>query len=103
MTYISKKQRWYLRFPIIGIAGTLIMGAIFSVSFYNKIVDLRYELRSQEFAIGEQAVRNAELKNSLYEVLDVERFESVALELGLVIERNPEYLETEVITVATTL
>lgn len=88
----------------IGLVLTIVfIGAIFSIQIYNANVDLKYSLSTQEKKLDQLEVINAELKDRLYDILDSNNLRSQAQELGLILEKNPLYLETESQVVASNL
>jgi hypothetical protein len=78
-------------------------GAVISLFLYSSIVNLKHTIRDAEKKSAELLVQNTETKNELYELLDSERLEAVARDLGYVIEKNPAYLELSADALATTL
>ncbi len=73
----------------------LAVSAISGIFLYNQLVNLRHEITSQGDNLGKAEVLSAELKNNLYAAVDVKNLEKLATENGLVIDKNPQYVETE--------
>ena len=69
------------------------IGAMMSIPLYSSIVDLRHTIRDSEQKTAELLVKNTETKNQLYELLDGAHLEGIAGQLGLILEKNPGYLE----------
>jgi len=94
MTIAKSKQRKdkanLLLVPILLI---ILGGAFFSISLYNKIVDLKHKLTGLENELYDLEVGNAELKNNLFSLLDVNNMQNLISENGLILEKNPSYLE----------
>ena len=70
-------------------------GAYLNILVYNETTDLRHFLKENEKALEHLQVLNAELKNQLYAKLDAENIKKAAGELGLILEKNPTYLEAK--------
>jgi len=66
-------------------------------------VDLRHSLSGGEKKLDALEVVNAELKNRLYGILDSNNLRLKSDELGLILEKNPLYIETEAQVAATNL
>jgi len=88
---------------IVLISAVIFIGSFFSIRIYNVNVDLRHTLTREEKKLDELEVVNAELKNRLYGILDNNNLRVRADELGLILEKNPLYLETDEQVVATNL
>ena len=73
-------------FVAIGVCG------IASILFYNRTVVLHRAVAAQTQALQALQVKNAELKNSLYTVLDSRNLMAAASRRGLIKEANPSYL-----------
>ena len=76
------------------VSGVLLVFALLLTLFsYNQIVNLNHELSSRRDILQEVQARNAELKQSVYNLVSYENLERVARERSLVKEKNPEYLK----------
>ncbi len=74
--------------------GALILsGGIFSILLYASTVELRYQVSIEHERAQQLEIENTEFKNQLYVLKDSLRDEEIALGLGLVLDRNPIYLE----------
>lgn len=94
MTIIEpNKNRIKLNLPLLILAGALAVGILLNVYLYNRTVDLKFLLNKNEAGLKELSVANAELKNSLYKIIDTNNFPELAAGLGLVKDYKPDYLE----------
>jgi len=95
-TIISPNKKKKIIRYIVPFLAFIMASASISVIVYSGTVDLRHELEEGEAYIQELNVKNAELKDILYSLLDTEHLEKVADTTGLVLENHPFYLETGV-------
>lgn len=72
----------------------LVIFAVWGVFLYNQLVDFRHEIANTEKIFRQKEVENAELKNSLYSIIDRNNLESMVGNGVLVLDKNPEYLKT---------
>lgn len=72
----------------VGIIGVFAIG----VFAYNGSLGVRREYAHLQSQVDELQVLNVELKNRLYELTDANSLGDVAIRLGLVVEKNPQYL-----------
>lgn len=96
MTIIhNQKSKKTLAFPLITL-GVLLASALVLVLFwYNQIVNLNHELGAHRDALQEVQARNADLKQSVYNLVSYENLERIALARNLAKEKNPHYLEEQ--------
>ena len=81
--------------PLILIAmATAILSVVWGVFLYNELVDTRHEVQKQTNSVQEAEVKNAELKNNLYNVIDANNLEILAKEQPLILENNPRYIKS---------
>lgn len=96
MTIIEpKKLKPKSKILILFLFGIVLVASLGVITFYNKIVDLKFQLSKQEQELEDLKVLNAELKNEVYSYLDVDNLSTIARALGLILDRNPTYLEME--------
>lgn len=94
MTIIKPKEsRIHLRF-LFFIFALVFIGGVFYVYEYTSFVDLRQQLKVLKASMIELETANAELENALYETISVPELEKIASEKRLVIDRNPDYLNS---------
>jgi cell division protein FtsB len=75
----------------------LVLGGVFgayAILLNASIVNLAHTIEENEAAVAELQVRQSELQNELYAMLDPEVLEAQAKEKGLVLDAKPRYLET---------
>jgi cell division protein FtsL len=87
------KKRAFMKYItpfIVLVAGS----AIASVAMYVNTVDLRHELEDRQAYAQELTVYNVELKNQLYSLFDTDHMKVIAENAGLVLDKNPIYLQT---------
>ena len=93
MTIIEpKKNKLRLNFAVTAIMALILLGSLLIVFAYNRSVSMNYKLSETLKSIESLRVANAELKNSLYVILDLQNVEKLADKLGLVKEKRPDYL-----------
>ena len=93
MTIIEpKNNKIRLNFIYTLIIGLVLAGALLSVFAYNQSVSLTHRLSETTKSIESLRVSNADLKNSLYAILDLQNIDQLADQLGLIQERKPDYL-----------
>ncbi len=78
---------------LIGVVITLSIGGIF---IYNQKVNLSHEIDSVKITLRDAEVKNAELKNSVYGMLDQQKLQSLVTNQALVIDKNPSYVKNQV-------
>ena len=69
-----------------------MLEAVLSIFSYNRNVGINHAIKQNIENIEVLRADNADLKNQLYLVLDIENADFLAAKLGLVKERKPEYL-----------
>ncbi len=69
----------------------ILAGAVY-VFEYNQTVSLRHEIERQSVFLRDSELANVELKNDYYRLMDAAALEAVALENGLTLDGNPQYL-----------
>ena len=81
----------YIRLFLVGFFLFLSAGIVYIFS-YNAVVDVRFEIQTFKEEIVEFQAKNADLKNAVYTIVDPSGLEELALNRGLILDRNPEYL-----------
>lgn len=92
MTIVQPKKEIDLRRSVtLCVAGMIFMlaAALFS---YLSLVDLRHDIVRTGGDLEELKIANAELKNRYYNFTSNENLERLALELGLVKDRTPQWV-----------
>ena len=86
--------------PLTGVLLLIAAFGVLSVYFYNQNVEHRHALNDGLKKLQAMEAVNADLKNQLYQTLDTARIEAVATERNLIKDKNPQYLETSLETIA---
>ena len=104
MTIIEpNKRRSKLKWLIFPVILVIFAGAYFSIAIYNTTVNLKHLFKTREAELRHLQIINVELRNRLYALLDAHNLRTAAEALGLVLEKNPSYLETGTNNFATNL
>jgi len=99
MTIIQpNKNNYKSNFIISVLILVLISVALWGMFLYNQLVDLRHEIKKQKISLDEAEVTNAELKNKLYSIIDVENLKSSIDSQSLILDKNPEYVKKKLLT-----
>ena len=85
------KRELRINFAISLLVGLIVISMTWGIFLYNQLIGLRHDIAKGEQMLDNIQVRNAELKNSLYEILDGTSPESFLESNGLVVEKNPQY------------
>lgn len=70
----------------------LIATFLIGVFVYLNTVSLKHDLSKKRQSLERLKVENAELKSRFYGLVDAGNMEQVAVELGLVQDKNPQWL-----------
>ena len=101
MTIIQPNKTSYKsNFLILTLIFVSISVAVWGVFLYNQLVNLRHEVKSQEIALGQAEVANAELKNNLYNIIDAKNLESSIKNQSLILDENPNYVKEKTLVKA---
>lgn len=96
MTIIQpNKNRIKVNLTPLILAAAVILAILFAVFLNNQIVNLKYSLSDAEKRLERLRVANAESKNQLYVILDMQNHSELASRLGLVKENKPIYLKEQ--------
>lgn len=99
MTIIEPNKNEYPLREILYIVAAIFAAAILSIYFYNRNVQLRYEIGILEKNIQQLEASNAENRNQLYQILDPRKLSELVSKRRLISEKNPEYLESSILAV----
>lgn len=69
--------------------------AISGIFFYNQVVNNSHEIAQRRGDLRSIEVKNAELKSALFSLTDTKKMEEFAASNGLVIEKNPNYVRRQ--------
>ena len=92
MTIIRPNQNQDLKRLAIILRSVFIAVFLIGVFVYVNKVTLKHDVAKTQTNIERMKVENAELKNRYYEMLDAGNLERVAGELGLVQDKNPQWV-----------
>jgi len=73
----------------------IVIGGAFYISQYNAIAENRYQIREMEQQITQLETLNADIKNNFYQTISSAKFETIAEKYGLILERNPDYMNPD--------
>ncbi len=90
---IAKPKNKKIRKLIIIASFTLIIFTLSNVFVYNKIVNLQHLIAVQTKDLENFKLADADLKNKLYQILDLKNLGELAKDLGMIKINNPEFLE----------
>ena len=85
----SKKENIARLIGALSLLVAVVVGA--SVMVYAQTTALRYDIQALEKDLENIRVENAELKDTLYDLVDVSNLEKLAYERGLIQETNPQW------------
>ena len=68
---------------------------MFYIYEYNHLVSLRHEIGVLEKEIISLQAKDSDLKNKLYALISPAKLELMGRQKGLVIEKNPDYLNID--------
>lgn len=77
-----------LKLTLVGMCAVSVIGIV----AYNASLKVRHQFSALRDRVEELGITNADLKNQLYSLTDSKTLSSVATRIGLVPERNPQYL-----------
>lgn len=93
MTIIEPNKNSFRSKLLIYLAvGLVVVEAVLSIFSYNHNVSINRAIKQSIADMEVLRGDNADLKNQLYLVLDLENADFLAAKLGLIKERRPEYL-----------
>ena len=92
MTITKPLKKQYIGF-LIAIGVIMVSGGVLVIGEYNKLVEVRHEVRTLREGMLEGELSQADLKNSLYQITDPNTLQEQAQASALVFEKNPDYLE----------
>lgn len=87
------KRDLKINFFIASLVVVVILSAGWGVVLYNNLIGLRHDIQTTRQTLAQEQVRNAELKNDLYHVMDSVLEETFLAESGLVLDQDPQYVK----------
>lgn len=91
MTVIQPNKIKSVLAIIIGLSLVLFLVAFVNIYVYSKTVSLKYDASKLEKNLESLRVENAELKNDLYQLVDLKKLENLAKEKGMIQDKNPQW------------
>ncbi|MEK9154749.1 MAG: hypothetical protein AAB596_01625 [Patescibacteria group bacterium] len=93
MTIIQpNKNKNKINFVISFLMLVLIASVAWGIFIYNQSVNFRHEISKMESNIRNLETKNAEFKNTLYQMTDLKNLESFKNNQSLVLDEHPEYI-----------
>lgn len=92
MTIIQPNKNEDIRRLITLLTIGLVAVFLAVVFLYLQTVSLKHDLAKKHNTLETLKVENAELKNNFYNLVDVGNLEKLAGELGLVQDKNPQWV-----------
>ncbi len=86
-----------INFGIAALVSLLVLAVGWSIFLYNRVTGLRHDVLSGQTALQQMQVKDAELKNRLYQMMDTALSDSFIQTSGLVIDKTPTYASAGVI------
>ncbi|MFA6495391.1 MAG: hypothetical protein WC246_02735 [Candidatus Paceibacterota bacterium] len=86
-----------IHFGIAALVSVLMLSVVWSIFLYNRVTNLRHDVFSGQTALQQLQVKDAELKNRLYHMMDTALSDSFIQTSGLVVDKNPTYVSADVI------
>lgn len=100
MTIIRpKKENRKIQYLTAGMFFVLIVISAFGFFMYNRLVSVRHEIDDYKITLRDAKVKNAELKNTFYNLISDQQVEALTKNSGLSIDSNPEYVKRGVLVV----
>ncbi|BCX16218.1 MAG: hypothetical protein KatS3mg098_447 [Candidatus Parcubacteria bacterium] len=94
MTVIEFSRRdLKINFLALTLVLILILVSAWMILVYNKSVDLKHDILLAREKLEDYQVKNAELKNNLFQILDNLDEESILASSGLVLDKSPQYFK----------
>ena len=88
--YDNQKKIFNLLIITLGVfaAGFIVIG----ITMYGALVGLQHDIQRTQQKIQEEQLASTKIQNQMYGITDVLYLEKKVIEMGLLKERNPEYL-----------
>ncbi|HEY4497117.1 MAG TPA: hypothetical protein VI432_03155 [Candidatus Paceibacterota bacterium] len=91
MTVIRPNRKNNIIKLILVLSGVLMVVFGSGVHIYSDVVSLKHEGEIGQDRLNAETVKNAELKNTLYAMIDPSNLAEVALKRGLIKDKNPQW------------
>ncbi len=86
-----------INFGIATLVSMLVLSVVWSIFLYNRVTSLRHDVLSEQTALQQLQVKDAELKNRLYQMMDTALSDSFIQTSGLVVDKTPTYVSADII------
>ncbi len=84
---------------IILFLGCFVVAFIVSgISMYGIVVGLHHDINKLQENLQKEELSKSKLQNQIFQITDVSNLERNAIQIGLIKEQNPQYLNTKSIT-----
>ena len=94
MTLIQPNQTSTLLFKLLGAFVVLFVGGVVAlISLYSSTVSMRHELSDMKTQLQNLQADNAEMKDSLFTMMDAQSLADFAAAHNLVKDTSPKYLQ----------
>lgn len=88
----NKGNKRMYNFLIVSLGLFVVIFIISGIAIYGVLVGLRHDINLLQKDFQEEELARTKLQNQIYKITDVTNLESKALQLGLIKEHNPQYL-----------
>ena len=93
MTYIQPAKKSLMNMILMWLIAAIVLGSLFLVMIYNKIVNFEYGIAEVKAEIKEIQAENAELQEKIFTFFSADNFLEVIGD-NFIQDKNPEYLVT---------
>lgn len=76
----------------LGLGILVFLGVSAAVAIYSQTVDLKHDIIGLSSELEEMKLKNAELKNSFYQITDQKVLGDLAESRGLIQDKNPKWV-----------
>jgi|SRR3989344_950132 len=94
MTIIEPNKNKYYSSEFLYLGLALLFLAVSGIYIYNLNVSLKYQVGLREKAIQQLETANADLRNKIYQNLNVDSLTGIVGKQNLVSDKNPDYMES---------
>lgn len=98
MTFIKPKQNYshfFLNVMFFFMIAAVLMATLWLIMLNNRLVDLKHNISEIKVAFGEIQTQSAELKAKTFSFFSNQNVGNLAREVGLLQEKNPDYLKID--------
>jgi cell division protein FtsL len=91
MTVIQPNKNKNIIQLIVGVSIVLVLFAVSNVMLYSKSVGLTHDINQLKNKLDALQIKNADLKNALYQETNSEALEKLAADRGMIQDKNPQW------------